>query len=221
MTVELVLIGLFVAALIWLAWYMRAQKNETTVEVLIQRGEYGRAVVEADRLLALDARDGALWQHRGDALQLQGLFADSESSYRKAVGLNPRDAASREGVALSLAHRGVQLEEARGLMEETISAYPEIQEFQALSLSYIMFRSGAREDALRLFGDNIELLEVRFDTDYTDPDDLLAETLYVYGVMSRETGNVERSELLMQRVREWAPESVFAKMTSGMVKLGA
>ena len=36
-----------------------------------------------------------------------------------------------------------------------------MKEFQALSLSYILLRSGAREDALRLFGDNIELLEVR------------------------------------------------------------
>lgn len=212
MTFEITLIALFVASLVWLAWYMRAQKSETTVEVLIQHGDYARAVKEADKLLPHNAKDSALWQHRADALQLQGLFAESETAYRKAIEVNPRDAASREGIALSLAHRGVDLEEARRLMEETINTYPEIQEFQALSLSYILLRSGVREEALRMFADNSELLEVRFETDYTDPDDLLAETAYMYGVMSREAGDLERSELLMQRVRDWAPGSVFAKM---------
>ncbi len=208
---ELLLIGLFVAMLVWLAWYMRAQKGETTIETLIQQGSYARAAEEAERMIASNASDSVLHQHLADALHLMGRFDESEDSYRRAMELDSRNAAAREGVALSLAHQKSRLEEARSIMEETIATFPEIQEFQALSLAYILHQSGERDAALRIFADNLELLQTRFELDYTDPDDLLAETLYIYGALLRASGDSVAADSALEKAAAWAPGSIFAR----------
>ncbi|HUF17490.1 MAG TPA: BTAD domain-containing putative transcriptional regulator, partial [Thermoanaerobaculia bacterium] len=187
------------------------QKGETTIETLIQQGEYAQAAIEAERMIAINPRDGVLHLQHADALHLMGRFTESENSYRRAMEINSRDAAAREGLALSMAHQKVQLDKARSIMEETIATLPEIQEFQALSLAFILLESGNRDEALRVFSDNLELLQTRFEMDYTDPDDLLAETVYLYGVLSREVGESAEVEALMQKVVDWAPGSVFAE----------
>jgi tetratricopeptide (TPR) repeat protein len=161
----------------------------TSVQQLIQQGRYSEAVIAA----------GDDWIHRAEALKLLGRFDEAIAAYRKSD-----DPAAREGIALSLAHLERNLDEAQRLMEEQIALYPQIQEFQALSLAYILLRAGKRDEAMRIFGDNRELLETRFRDDYTDPDPLLAETLFMYAELSGD-------ETLRAKAAAWAPGSVWAR----------
>src|SRR5216684_2799140 len=121
------------------------------------------------------------------------------------------DPAAREGIALSLAHLGRDLDEAKRLMEETIALHPQIMEFQALGLAYIQLKRGDRDDALRIYNDNLELLETRFRDDYTDPDPLLAETLMMFAALSEAAGDVARASTLRAKAAQWAPGSVWSR----------
>jgi tetratricopeptide (TPR) repeat protein len=95
-------------------------------------------------------------------------------------------------------------------MEETIALHPQIQEFQALGLAYILLRRGDRDDALRIYADNLELLETRFRDDYTDPDPLLAETLVMFAALAEAAGDPERASALRAKAAAWAPGSVWS-----------
>jgi tetratricopeptide (TPR) repeat protein len=195
--VAVVLVG----SVVWLLLYMLAQKPVTSVQQLIQQGRYADAVAAA----------GDDWLHRAEALKLLGRFEEAIASYRKSD-----DPAAREGIALSLAHLERDLDEAQRLMEEQINLYPQIQEFQALGLAYILLRAGKREEALRVFGDNIELLETRFRDDYTDRDPLLAETLFMYAELAQAAGDRARADALRAKAAAWAPGSVWASVRAGL-----
>jgi len=141
----------------------------------------------------------------GEALKTQGRFDEAFESYRKSS-----DPAAREGAALALAHAGRDLDRAKQLMEETIALHPQIQEFQSLALAYIHWKRGERDDALRIYRDNAELLETRFRDDYTDPDPQLAETLFMYATLAAANGENERAAELKAKAAAWAPGSVWA-----------
>lgn len=179
-----------IALIGWLVAYMVSQKPVTNVQQLIQLRRYEEAVQEANRV------NDPL--HRAEALKLLGRYDEAIASYRQS-----NDPAAREGIALSLAHEGRELDEARSLMETQIAQHPQIQEFQALALAYILLRAGDREGALRLYRDNVELLETRFRDDYTDPDPLLSETLYLFGELAEANGEHARSDSLHRQAREW------------------
>jgi tetratricopeptide (TPR) repeat protein len=179
----------------WLAAWMLAQKPATNAQQLIQQQRYEDAVTAA-------ANDPL---HRAEALKLLGRFDEAIASYRRSD-----DPAAREGIALSLAHLNRDLDEAKRLMEETIALHPQIMEFQALGLAYILLRRGDREDALRIYTDNLELLETRFRDDYTDPDPLLAETLVMFAALSEAAGDVTRATALRAKAAAWAPGSVWS-----------
>jgi len=190
---------ILIGAVVWLLFYMFAQKPVTTVQQLIQQGRYADAVAAA----------GDDWMHRAEALKLLGRFEEAIEAYRKSD-----DPAAREGIALSLAHLERDLDEAQRLMEEQINLYPQIQEFQALGLAYILLRAGKRDEALRVFGDNVELLETRFRDDYTDRDPLLAETLFMYAELTEAAGDRERAEALRAKAAAWAPGSIWSAPSS-------
>ncbi len=176
--------------------YMRVQKPATTALQLIQQHRYEEAVAAA--------REDPL--HRAEALKLLGRFEEAIESYRRSD-----DPAAREGIALCLAHLGRNLDVAQRMMEENIALHPQIQEFQALGLAYILLRAGKSDDALRIFRDNVELLETRFRDDYTDPDPLLAETLMMYAALSEANGDTASATALRAKAAEWAPGSVWAR----------
>src|SRR5216684_2042461 len=179
----------------WLAAWMLVQKPATNVQQLIQDHRYEDAVTAA-------ANDPL---HRAEALKLLGRFDEAIASYRRSD-----DPAAQEGIALSLAHLNRDLDEAKRLMEETIALHPQIMEFQALGLAYILLRRGEKEDALRIYTDNVELLETRFRDDYTDPDPLLAETLVIFATLSEAAGDVARASTLRAKAAQWAPGSVWS-----------
>jgi len=187
--------------IVFLVVYMRAQKPATTAQRLIQQHRYEQAVVAA-------AQDPL---HRAEALKLLGRFDDAIVAYRQS-----NDPAAREGIALSLAHLGRNLDEAKHLMEETIALHPQIQEFQALVLAYILLKRGEREDALRVYRDNVELLETRFRDDYTDPDPLLAETLWMFATLADASGDPSAARMLRERASSWAPDSVWSLWAKGL-----
>jgi tetratricopeptide (TPR) repeat protein len=143
---------------------------------------------------------------RGEALKMSGQFDDAINFYRRSS-----DPAAREALALSLAHAGRDLDRAKQLMEETIALHPQIQEFQALALAYIQLKRGDRDDALRVYRDNVELLETRFRDDYTDPDPQLAETLFMYAALADANGETERAAELRAKAAAWAPGSVWSR----------
>jgi tetratricopeptide (TPR) repeat protein len=178
----------------WLVAWMLAQKPATTAQQLIHQHRYAEAVKEARNPF-----------DRAEALKLLGRFEEAIAAYRQS-----NDPSAREGIALSLAHLGRDLDEARRLMEEQIAQFPQIQEFQALALAYILLRSGDREAALRLYRDNVELLETRFRDDYTDPDPLLAETLWLYAELAEANGESMRADGLRKQATEWAGGSRWA-----------
>lgn len=192
---QLAIIVLAVILIGWLAALMFAQKPVTGAQQLIQQHRYEDAVAAA-------ANDPL---HRAEALKLLGRFEDAIASYRQSG-----DPAAQEGIALSLAHLGRDLDEAKRLMEETIALHPQIQEFQALGLAYILLKGGDRDDALRIYTDNVELLETRFRDDYTDPDPLLAETLVMFAALSDAAGDVSRATALRAKAAAWAPGSVWS-----------
>src|SRR5438128_11031932 len=181
---------------VFLLVYMLSQKPVTTVQKLIQQNRYEEAAQQptADPL------------HRAEALKLLGRFDEAIASYQRSD-----DPAAREGIALCLAHEGRNLDEAQRLMESQIALHPQIQEFQALGLAYILLRAGKRDAALRIFRDNVELLETRFRDDYTDRDPLLAETLVMYATLSEAAGDAIHSAELRAKARSWAPGSVWAR----------
>ena len=192
---EVALAVALVAAVIWLFLWMRAQRPATDMQRLIQDGRYEEASRQGDPL------------HRAEALKLLGRFDEAAAVYERA----PDDAHAREGLALALAHSGRDLPRARSILQETIVSRPEIQEFQALSLAFVLLKMGLRGEALRLYEDNAVLLQTRFTDDYTDPDDLLAETLFMYATLAREAGDEERAQTLFAQASEWAPGSAFSK----------
>jgi tetratricopeptide (TPR) repeat protein len=211
--VELSIVVAAIATLVWLVLYMRAQKPVSGVQGLIQQHRYAEAIAEADRLIggAPGPRsDPALLLHRAEAAKLAGRFDDAISSYRAALAIDRDDAAAREGLALALGHQNRDLAEAARLMENTMASFPQIQEFQALALAWILLRSGRREEALRLFDDNLVLLQTRFRDDYTDPDPLLAETVWMFAELSRAAGDGARADALYAQAAAWAPGSVFS-----------
>ncbi len=181
--IAIVLIG-------WLAAYMLSQRPVTNVQQLIQQRRYEDAVMEAQRT--------GDHLHRAEALKLLHRYDEAVEAYRLS-----NDPAAREGIALSLAHQGRDLDEARRLMETQIAQHPQIQEFQSLVLAYILLRAGDRDAALRLYRDNLELLETRFRDDYTDPDPLLSETLYLFSVLAEANGEEARADSLRRQAEEW------------------
>jgi tetratricopeptide (TPR) repeat protein len=192
---QLAIVVIAVILIGWLAAYMLAQKPVTNAQQLIQQHRYEDAVTAA-------ASDPL---HRAEALKLLGRFEEAIAAYRQSA-----DPAAREGIALSLAHLGRDLDDAKRLMEETIALHPQIQEFQALGLAYILLKRGDRDDARRIYGDNLELLETRFRDDYTDPDPLLAETLVMFAALSDAAGDPSRATELRARAAEWAPGSTWS-----------
>jgi tetratricopeptide (TPR) repeat protein len=192
---EIAVLIVTIIVIIWLVAYMRAQKPVTTAQKLIQLHRYEDAA-------ALDPRDSAAFLHRAEALKLLGRFEEAIAAYRRSD-----DPAAQEGIALTLAHLGRDLEEAQRSMENTIALYPQIQEFQALGLAYILLRRGDREAALRIYRDNAELLETRFRDDYTDPDPLLAETLVMYAALAAAAGEDALAAELRAKAAAWAPGS--------------
>jgi len=195
---QIVLLVVFIIVVAWLVLYMRAQKPVTTAQQLIQQHRY-------DEAAALPANDSAEHLHRAEALKLMGRFDDAIAEYKLSD-----DPAAQEGIALALAHAGRDLEEAQRMMESTVNLYPQIQEFQALGLAYILLRRGNGDAALRIFRDNAELLETRFRDDYTDPDPLLSETLAMYAELAQAAGELFRAAQLRTQAAQWAPGSVWA-----------
>jgi tetratricopeptide (TPR) repeat protein len=191
---QLIVIVLAVILIGWLAALMLAQKPVTSAQQLIQQHRYEDAVAAAtnDPL------------HRAEALKLLGRFEEAIASYRRSS-----DPAAQEGIALALAHLNRDLDEAKRLMEETIALHPQIQEFQALGLAYIILKRGDRDDALRIYADNLELLETRFRDDYTDPDPLLAETLVMFAALADASSDVSRAIASRAKAATWAPGSVW------------
>jgi tetratricopeptide (TPR) repeat protein len=181
---------LAVVLLGWLVAWMLAQRPITSVQQLLQQRRYEDAVMEA-------ARTGDHF-HRAEALKLAGRYDEAIDAYRQSS-----DPSAREGIALSLAHAGRDLDEARRLMETQIAAHPQIQEFQALALAYVLLRAGNREDALRIYRDNVELLETRFRDDYTDPDPLLSETLFLFSELAAANGEDARADSLLRQAEKW------------------
>lgn len=179
-----------VALMGWLVAYMLAQRPITNAQQLLQQRRYEDAVMEANRT--------GDHLHRAEALKLLGRYEEAIEAYQLSS-----DPAAREGIALSLAHLGRDLDEARRLMETQIAQHPQIQEFQSLILAYILLRAGDRESALRLYRDNVELLETRFRDDYTDPDPLLAETLYLFSVLAEANNENARAESLARQAEQW------------------
>jgi len=194
MSMEITLLVITIVVIVWLVSWMLAQKPATNAQQLIQQHRYADAVAAAER-------DPL---HRAEALKLLGRFDDAIASYRRSD-----DPAAAEGIALSRAHLGRDLDNALAMMEETIARQPQIQEFQALALAYILLRRGDRDDALRIFRDNAELIETRFRDDYTDPDPLLAETLVLYAALSEVNGDEDRARALREKAAKWAPGSVW------------
>ena len=179
-----------IALIGWLAAYMLAQKPITSAQQLIHQRRYEDAVMEANRV--------GDHLHRAEALKLLGKFDEAIDAYRLS-----NDPSAREGIALSLAHLGRNLDEARKLMEMQIAQHPQIQEFQSLALAWILLRAGDREAALRLYRDNVELLETRFRDDYTDPDPLLSETLFLFSELAEANGEEARADSLRRQAEMW------------------
>ena len=196
LTFALALTGILIVGFL-LAW-MFAQKPVSTVQKLIQEHRYEEAAAQP-------ANDSAAWLHRAEALKLLGRFEAAISAYKQSS-----DPAAREGIALSLAHLERDLDSAKSRMEQTIATYPQILEFQALGLAYILLKKGESEQAIRLYQDNLELLETRFRDDYTDPDPLLAETLFMFAALAEASGDDDRSTALRAQAAAWAPGSVWA-----------
>lgn len=179
-----------IALIGWLVAYMLSQRPITNVQQLIQQRRYEDAVMEAGRT--------GDHLHRAEALKLLHRYDEAIAAYRQST-----DPAAREGIALSLAHLGRDLDEARSLMETQIAQHPQILEFQSLAQAYILLRAGDREAALRLYRDNLELLETRFRDDYTDPDPMLAETLYLFSVLAEANGEDARADSLRRQAEAW------------------
>jgi tetratricopeptide (TPR) repeat protein len=211
---ELIVLGIVLVFVVWLAAYMLSQKAVTAAQQLIQAGRYEEAMAEAARNVAARPDDVPAHLARADAARLLGRHEEALASYGAAMRVAPGDAAAREGAAVSLAWLRRDLDRARTLMEETVAAWPEIQEFQALALAFILLRRGDRDEALRLYIDNLELLETRFRDDYTDPDPLLAETLVQFAELSEAAGDADRGSRLRAQAAEWAPGSMFASPSS-------
>jgi tetratricopeptide (TPR) repeat protein len=179
-----------IALIGWAVAWMLSQRPVTNAQKLIQLRRYEDAVMEA-------ARVGDHF-HRAEALKLLGRFEEAIDAYRQSS-----DPSAREGIALCLAHIGRDLDEARRMMELQIAERPQIQEFQSLALAWILLRGGDRDSAVRVYRDNEELLETRFRDDYTDPDPLLSETLWMYGDLAAAAGERDRAEELHRKSEVW------------------
>lgn len=208
---ELLLTAFFAICVLATVLYMGAQKPQTNIQALIHQERYAEAISEADRLIGVKPADAGIRLHRAEAAKLEGNLEEALRSYRDAKRIDDKDPSSREGIALCLTYLQRQPEEARALMEETMAAFPAIQEFQALALAYIFLKQNKRDEALRLFDDNLVLLQTRFEADYTDRDPLLVETLFHFAALHEARGDSAAAAALREKVQGWAPKSVFAR----------
>ena len=218
---ELLLLLVALATVLGLLAYMFAQKSDTAPQTLIHQGKFEAAVASADELLARGAAGSSLQLHKAEALKLLGRFDEAIAAYRAQLQVDPRDAAAREGIALCLTYLARNLDEARHLMEEAFTQFPQIQEFQAVGLAFIDRARGDDISARRLFEDNAELIQTRFDMDYTDRDPLLVETLFIFGDLTTAYATRERAEPYFNRVLEWAPTSIFAKWVANRPRVSS
>ena len=209
-----IVFALFAVTIVWLFFYMRMQKGDASVLQLLQQQRYADAVAEADRVMKEPLTPGdSTALHRAEALKLLGNFVEAERAYRDVIRQTPDDAAAIEGLALSITHqRGC--EEARTLMSRAIQSFPQIQEFQAIVLAFIELNCGREEEAMRIFEDNRLLVATRFRDDYTDPDPLLAETMFIYGILLERSGNSAEARRCFAKVEQWAPGSIFAEWSA-------
>lgn len=208
---EIFLIILVAAIVVAVLMSRTSREPRSGVPALLNREDYDGAWAEASRAIEREPRRVDMRLYRAEAAKMSGRFEDAISDFREAMEIDPTDPTVREGLALTLTYAGQDLEGARELMEETIQAHPAIQEFQALELAWILLRLGRRDEALRLFHDNAELLRTRFDMDYTDADPQLAETLHLFARLSEEAQESEAARALHERVIAWAPRSIFAR----------
>ncbi|HUO84706.1 MAG TPA: tetratricopeptide repeat protein, partial [Thermoanaerobaculia bacterium] len=209
MEIFLIVLGV----LILLGIIVAATPRGRTVDLasLLDQEQYEEVIEQAQRRITAGSSDVRIQIQRGEAARMLGRFDDAGDAFRAAVALDSRDPSAREGLAMAIVWSGGDLAEARSILEETIQRLPAIQEFQALELAWIALQQGRRDEALRMFEDQSVLLQTRFEMDYTDPDPLLAETLFLYAKLAREAGDEPAARTLFDRVIEWAPRSIFAR----------
>ena len=197
-----------VAVFLWMAI---SRRPESDLPQLLQRGQFAEVLRRTFEELKDDPKHVALRVLRGQAAVMAGEFDLALESFQIAARLDPRDPTAAEGVALAMAYAGRSMTEACELMEKTRQSLPAIQEFQGLAVAFLLLKSGDREAALREFADQRELLETRFELDYTDQDATLAETLYHYAILAAEAGDEDAAEQLFSRVRQWGKGTVFER----------
>ncbi|MES2145576.1 MAG: tetratricopeptide repeat protein [Pseudomonadota bacterium] len=95
----------------------------------------------------IEARHWALFYSRGVCYERQSLWVPAETDLRKALELNPDQPQVLNYLGYSFVDRGVNLDEALGMIERAVKAEPE-SGYIVDSLAWALFRMGRYKEAL-------------------------------------------------------------------------
>ena len=96
------------------------------------------------------------WAHkvRGIAAGMRGDRAAADSHYRRALAVDPGNTDALNGLAYSYAVQGVRLEEALGLIDRALAAYPNEPNYLD-TRGWILYRMGRYKEAERVILDSL------------------------------------------------------------------
>ncbi|MEI9972606.1 MAG: tetratricopeptide repeat protein [Ignavibacteriota bacterium] len=118
--------------------------------------EAGKAVDDAEKLSTSDDEKAGIYFMRGALLERQKKFEASESSFRKALEINPDDAQTLNYLGYMLADRNVRLDEAYKMIQRALELVPNNGAYLD-SLGWCYFRQGKLTDAERTLAKAVDL----------------------------------------------------------------
>ncbi|MEM1107073.1 MAG: tetratricopeptide repeat protein [Planctomycetota bacterium] len=122
------------------AWWTIGMRNDNAA--LRQRGREMAAALAQTQI----TEDAGLWFFVGTAAEIDGDFAEAESSYRRALALNSREPGASNNLAMILADHGGDLAEAELLARTAIEVSPnEANYFD--TLAHVLRRRGRLDEA--------------------------------------------------------------------------
>jgi Tfp pilus assembly protein PilF len=111
--------------------------------------EFDRALTLLRRAATVAPRNAGIWSNIGAALREQGHGSDVVAAYQHALAIDPQHQGAKIGLAQQYLSIGA-LAQARGLLEEALSANPILPEAQ-YALGQALELQGDRAGAIRAF----------------------------------------------------------------------
>jgi Flp pilus assembly protein TadD len=118
--------------------------------------QHERAIRTYQEGLAVDDKHKDLHFQLGVVYEKQGNFEDAVTQFRRVIGLDPQHADAYNYVGYMFAEKGINLDEAEGLIRKALELEPD-NGFYVDSLGWAFYQQGRYDEALRELARAVEL----------------------------------------------------------------